>query len=230
MHAVLLSTAGCCCCCRGPLWGFEWLLLPVRASSSGGPLLEAHSRWMHQATTWPLLLLLLLPCRPLLGSSSRGRWPWRVSMRLGGLRLPCRLQLLVLVHAGGGRTHWLLLLLPPSALRHACLLRLGCWPNRRKNQRVHCLLLLLRAVCCAEAHAWLLLQLLPMLLPVLVVLKLLLLLCCLRIPTHRPERQPALFACRRRVGSCRLLRLLGWAGGALGCSCYNACKPRVAAA
>jgi hypothetical protein len=152
-------------------------------------------------------------------------------MRLWGLRLPWRLQLLVLVHAAAGRTHWLLLLLPPSALRHACLLRLGCWPNRRKHQRVllQCLRLL-RAVCCVEAQAWLLLQLLPVLLPVLFVLQLLLLLCCLRIPTHRPQRQPALVACRRRVGSCRLLRLLGCAGGALGCSCCNACKPRVAAA
>lgn len=88
-------------------------------------------------------------------------------MRLWGLRLPGRL--LLLVHAAG-RTHRVLLLLPPGALRRACLLCLGCWPNRRKHERVllHCWWLL-RAVCCVEAQAWLL-QLLPVLLPVVVML------------------------------------------------------------
>lgn len=169
MHTVLLSSAcsiPCCCCCRrGPLWGFERLLLPVRPSSSGGPLLEAKGRWTNQATSCPMLLLLV-PCRPLLWSSS-GRWPWSVRMRLWGLSLPG--HLLLLVHAAG-RTHWVLLLLPPSALRRACLLCLGCWPNRRKHERVllHCWWVLLRAVWCVAAQAWLL-QLLPVL-PVLVML------------------------------------------------------------
>lgn len=108
-----------------------------------------------------------------------------MATRLWGLRLPERL--LLLVHAAG-MTHGVLLVLPPSPLRRACLLCLGCWPNRRKHERVllHCWLVLLRAVCCAEAQAGLL-QLLPVLLPVLVMLQLLLLLGCLRIPAHRPQ-------------------------------------------